>query len=264
MRIQTESRTLPTELSAEELAKESDRLAGAVKAVEKQEEHIAAEKGIWKDKFDAMKGYLSHLKSEMNDLAAIVESGIAPREVECSWLYALGTGYAFLLRDDTGEMVYHRKLGEQERQTELLEVLREPTAEQLAGWVESLGLVLDPQGDLPLAAPEGGAPDYFRDFVLAGDHGQERITARFSEADHRPASLTGVHVHPEASASPGLPEQVDRGALIYEDEPETLATYRRALEDLLEERKAEALKSRSTGEDEPPAPTPIGRGRKGK
>lgn len=275
MRTQTETRSLPTELSPEDLAKESDKLAAAVKDVEKQEEHIAEQKGLWTEKKKAMEGYLSHLKGEMNELANVVDTGRADRDVPCSWLYALGTGYAFLVRDDNGELVTHRKLRDEERQVSLLEPVREPTPEQLAGWIESLGLVLDPQGDLPLAAPEasegGVPPSYYRVFVLPdGGHGQEKITARFSEADHRPSSLTGVFSHPEESDKTGLPEQVNRATLVYEEEPETVRAYRAVLESMLEEKQLEARRSRTAperepGEDEEPqAPTPTGRGRRGK
>lgn len=266
MRTQTETRTLPTELSPEDLAKESQALAIADLAVVKHEEAIAEATGAWKKRKKTLEGVLDFLKEDSARLATIVNSGIADREVACSWLYALGSGYAFLVRDDTGELVTHRKLGEQERQTELLEVLREPTPEQLAAWVESLGLVLDPQGDLPLAAPEGGPVFYYRDFTLTMEGGDERITGRFTEADHRPASLAGVHSHGEPSTAPGLPEQIDRGALEYDDRAPILQTYRQAIESLLEAKRAEALKSRTEparepGEDEPPAPT--SRGRKG-
>lgn len=271
-RIQTEKRTLPTELSPEDLAKESQALAAAVETVAKQEEHIAEQKGLWTEKKKAMDGYLSHLKDEMNALATVVDTGVADREVDCSWLYALKQGYAFLVRDDNGELVHHRHLGDQERQESMLEVLREPTAEQLATWTESLGLVIDPQGDLPLEHP-GDQENvrvnvtYYRVFVLNGKHGQERIIARFSEADHRPSSLTGVHIS-EQLEGPGLPEQVDRAFLEYEEDPDTLRTYRQALEDLLEAKQAESVRQErgeqpASEEDERPAPTPIGRGRKG-
>lgn len=247
MRIQTETRSLPTELSPEDLAKESDRLAAAVKEVEKQEDHIAEQKGLWTEKKKAMEGYLSHLKEEMGGLATIVETGKADRDVACSWLYALPQGYAFLVRDDTGELVHHRKLGEQERQAELLEVLREPTPEQLAAWTVELGLVLDLQGDLPLAEPDSPVY-YYRDFTLTMEGRDERITGRFTEADHRPASLVGVHSHGEPSMAPGLPEQISRGALEYDDRQPILQIYRQALQDLLAAKQAEALKSKATGE----------------
>ncbi len=264
MRVQTETRSLPTELSPEDLAAESQKLAAAVETVKDEESRIAVAAAKWKETKKDMEGCLSFAKRNMHELAEIVESGKADREVECSWLYALKQGYGFLVRDDTGELVHHRKLGDQERQTELLEVLREPTEEQLATWIAELGLVIDPQGDLPLAEPappplDVDWPDsYYRDFVLPGEHGQERITARFSEADHRPSSLTGVYVHGETEDALDTPDQAD---LDYEDAGYILRNYRQALEDLLEAKKAEAQKSR--GEfDESPAPTPSGRGRK--
>lgn len=248
MRLQTETRKLPTELSPEDLAKESQKLAAAVEEVGKQEDAIAEKTGLWRETKKKMDGYLAHLKDEMNALATIVDTGMADRDVTCSWLYALKQGYAFLVRDDNGELVTHRKLGEQERQTEILEVIREPTEEQFAAWSESLGLVPDPQGDLPLSSA-GEPVYYYRDFTLTGEHGQERITARFSEADHRPASLNGVHLHEETGNRPGLPEQINRAALDYDSFSDTLRTYRQALEDLLEAKKADAVAKNRAGGD---------------
>jgi len=267
MRIQTETRKLPTELAPSELALESQKLAAAVEAMSQQKEKIAEAKGLWNEKKKAMEGYLAHLEDEANTLAAVVDTGIADRDVECSWLYALKEGYAFLVRDDTGELVQHRRLGDQERQENLLEALREPTPEQLKDWTEALGLVLDPQGDLPLAAPAGGPVFYYRDFIISNEHGDEKITGRFTEADHRPSSLVGVHSHGEPSRATGLP--INRGELGYEEGAETLALYRRALNEILEAKREAARQhptdgGREPGEDEPPAPTPIGRGRKAK
>lgn len=266
-RIQTETRSLPTELSPEDLAEESKRLATAVEEVAKQKDAIAEKTGLWRETKKKMEGYLAHLEDDMNTLATIVDSGFADREVECSWLYALKVGYAFLIRDDTKELVHHRKLGDQERQENLLEVLREPTEEQLAAWTVELGLVLDPQQDLELAAPidaewveEDEPVFYYRDFTLSTEEGDEWITARFTEADHRPASLAGVHSHGEPLTGTGLPEQINRGALVFDDRQPILQRYRQALEDLLEARRTEALRSRA----EPGEDAPSGRGRKGK
>lgn len=267
MRAQTETRSLPTELSPEELAEESKRLATAVEEVAKQKDAIAEKTGLWREAKKKMEGFLGHLEDEMNALAEVVDSGKAEREVPCSWMYALGAGYAFLVRDDTGEMVTHRRLGDAERQTDLLEVLREPTPEQLAGWVESLGLVLDPQQGLPLAEPAPPSAEdsqlfYYRDFTLTTADGDERITGRFTEADHRPASLAGVHSHGEPKAGTGLPEQINRDQLPYDDREETVQRYRQSLEDLLEAKRTEALKSRQEPEGEPAAEPK--RARKGK
>lgn len=268
MRIQTETRNLPTELSPEDLAEESKKLATAVEEVAKQKDAIAEKTGLWRETKKKMDGYLGHLEGEMNALATIVDTGVAERAVDCSWLYALQQGFAFLVRDDTGELVTHRRLRDDERQENLLEVLREPTEEQLGTWTAALGLQFDPQGDLPLADPVEGQPvAYYRVFVLPdGGHGQERITARFSEADHRPSSLTGVFSHPDTEAKTGLPEQVDRSTLSYEDEPETLHAYRAVLESMLQEKQLEARREalEETGDDEQLAPTRTGQGRKGK
>lgn len=264
LRIQTEKRALPVELTPEELAAEAQRLAGAVEAVAEQEEKIAEAKGVWAEKKKSMEGYLAHLKETTNDLAAVVDSGTAEQDVECSWLYSLGSGYAFLVRDDTGDLVHNRKLGDAERQTDLLEVIREPTPEQLASWIETLGLVVDPQADLPLAAPDSPVY-YYRDFNLTMEGGDERVTGRFTEADHRPASLSGVYSHGEPPTGTGLPEQIDRSALQYDEREPILKIYRQALEDLLAARQAEAL---ATGREadptgEPRDQPPPARSRKG-
>lgn len=263
MRQQSETRSLPTPLTAEELAEESKLLAEADLAVNRQEEVLAEAVGKWKKSKKLMEECLGYLKTQAAEQLEIVHSETKAKDVPCSWLYALEIGYAFLLRDDTGELVHHRKLGEQERQKELLEVLREPTPEQLATWVESLGLVLDPQQGLPLAAPESSASStsaaadtpvfYYRDFTLTTADGDERITGRFLEADHRPESLAGIHSHGAPKLGTGLPEQLNRGALPYEDAEPTLQRYRRALEEILEAKRTEALKSRQEPEGEPEA-----------
>jgi hypothetical protein len=250
MRIQSETKSLPSPLTPEELAEESKLLAEADLAVQRQEELLTIETAKWKDAKKKLEECLGYLKTQAAAQLEIVHSESKEKEVPCSWLYALGAGYAFLVRDDTQELVHHRKLGDQERQTDLLEVIREPTPEQLKGWVESLGLVLEPQQGLPLAAPEEPIR-YYRDFVLTTAAGNERITARFKQADHRPESLDGVHSHGEPGIATGLPEQVNRAKLTYEEEPALLQAYRAALEDLLAEKAREALKSRQEPTSEP-------------
>lgn len=244
MRVHTETRSLPTELTPEDLAKESQALAAAVERVTEQEENIAEQKALWAEKKKGLEGYLSHLKTEMNELATIVDSGIAPRDVPCSWLYALKLGYAFMIRDDTGELVTHRRLTDAERQDDLLEVVREPKAEQVEGWTATLGLVIDPQADLPLAAPDAGGDPvfYYRDFHFqGGGHGAEKVTMRFTEADHRPSSLAGVYVHPDSAPETGLPEMVDKGTYAYDTAPEAILAYRAALEEIQEGKRQEVM-----------------------
>lgn len=264
MRVRSETKTLPSPLSPEELAEESKALAEADLAVQRQEELLLAETSKWGDAKKRLQECLGYLKTQAAAQLEIVHTETKPKDVPCSWLYALKEGYAFLVRDDTQELVHHRKLGDQERQTELLEVLREPTPEQLAGWVESLGLALEPQQGLPLAEPE--APiRYYREFVLTNAAGDERITARFKQADHRPASLDGVHSHGEPKGETGLPDQVDRSTLFYEEEPTLLQTYRAALEDLLEEKARDARRNRQEPASESTeAPKATVKGRKGK
>lgn len=137
-RPQGTTRRLPVVLEEEEVAERAQQLAKAVDAVATQEASIAAETALWAEKKKAMAGYLHHLKTEANALAAVVETGKEDQEVACSWLYALKAGAAFLVRDDTGELVTARRLSDAERQAELVEVLREPTSEQLALWLDRL------------------------------------------------------------------------------------------------------------------------------
>lgn len=247
MRITSEKRSLPVELTAEELAVESQKLATAVEDVKAQKEHIAEKVGLWKETKKALEGKLAYLEGEMNDLAVIVDTGTAEREVECSWLYSLGSGYAFLVRDDTGDLVHHRKLGDAERQTDLLEVIREPTPEQLASWIETLGLQVDPQQGLPLEE----APIHYYKAIPFADG--SRLIGRFTEADHRPSSLDGVHLQTSGDVATGLPEPVNKAELDYETDSGILQDYRRELEDLLAARQAEAI---ATGREADPAGEP--------
>lgn len=143
-RATTTTRALEVELTPDELAEEAQKLAAAVEAVAKQEDHIASETGLWAEKKKAMAGYLAHLKGDANALATVVDTGKMTREVSCTWLYHLASGYAFLTRDDTGELVTHRQLSDAERQTDLLEVLQEPTPTQFWTWVKELSLEVDP------------------------------------------------------------------------------------------------------------------------
>lgn len=135
MREQSTKRELLVELTAEERAERAANLAKLVDEAAKQRLAIAEAAGAWAAKLRALKGYLSHLEADAEAVAAVVESGREEKTVACSWLFSLGAGYAFLVRDDTGALVAQRQLEEEERQADLLEVLREPTVDQLAEWL---------------------------------------------------------------------------------------------------------------------------------
>lgn len=135
MREQAAIRNLPVKLTAEELEARSRELADAVKDEDgKRLDFLAWDAGMKEAKKDR-KAQVTLAHAEASRLAGIVESGEERRNVPCSWLYHLAGARAFLVRDDTGELVTTRVLQEDERQTSLTEVLREPTPAQLALWV---------------------------------------------------------------------------------------------------------------------------------
>jgi hypothetical protein len=133
-----ETRTLLVELTPEQLQEAGEKLARAV--AEEDELRSLLEDWLAEMK-DARKARTEEIKAMHRDvahLAQVVETGAEEREVYCSWLYALAEGYAFLVRDDTGEMLTYRQLDDEERQESLVEVLREPTPEQLGKWRASI------------------------------------------------------------------------------------------------------------------------------
>lgn len=140
MRPQETTKRLSVKLTDEEAQQKAQELAAAVSAAEKQREAIAEAKGAWAAKKKALEGYLDHLETEANTLAAVVEAGAEEREVACSWLYSLPNEAAFLVRDDTGELVQAKRIEEQPgaQQSLIEEVLREPTPEQLETWLPEL------------------------------------------------------------------------------------------------------------------------------
>lgn len=138
MRPQETRRSLLVKLTDEEAQQRAQELAAAVSAAEKQREAIAEEKGKWAAKKKALEGYLDHLETEANTLAAVVEAGAEEREVTCSWLYSMPNQAAFLVRDDTGELVQGKRLEVEETQATIEEVLREPTPQQLEAWLPEL------------------------------------------------------------------------------------------------------------------------------
>lgn len=118
-------------LNDNELAGKGEELAAKVREEDAEQLAFAAWQTSMKESQKAKKEHLAELHRETSRLAAVVDAGKEERQVSCSWLYALSMGMAFLVRDDTGELVDHRELAEEERQVDLTEVLREPTPEQV-------------------------------------------------------------------------------------------------------------------------------------
>jgi hypothetical protein len=146
-RPQGEARRLLVDLTAEELEAKGGELAHAVREEDDYragfEDWQADVKSTKKLKESTLRG----LHQTASLLAEVVNLGREERDVPCSWLYALPQGYAFLVRDDSGEMISHRRLDDSERQTDLTEVLREPTPEQLAEWMRGLVVVESDEDD---------------------------------------------------------------------------------------------------------------------
>ena len=132
---QSESRLVSVELSPEILADKALELAQAVEAVKEAEEAISDAKADWTATKKALEADLTASKDLCNGLAEIVESGREFQAIDCDWLYRLDLGLAFLVRQDTGELIERRELAEAERQLVMGEVLQEPTEEQMAEWM---------------------------------------------------------------------------------------------------------------------------------
>lgn len=202
MRLQAETRELLCELTSEELETKGRELAAAVE--EEQElrldfaEWWAGQLSVKK----ARKEAITQQEGVCGNLAALLQKGQERRGVACTWLYALAAGYAFLVRDDTHELVTHRKLRDEERQMEIGEApYREPTPEQLAEWLKSLP-VNEEQAELPeghaddvepddravdLGNPEGGhdatLPSDLADAELTGEEQTRAYEEEIWEAD---------------------------------------------------------------------------------
>ena len=171
-RPQGETRTLLVALAPEEIEEKGRDLAHAIREEDDYREAFEGWDEDMKAAKKTKKATLEGLHRTASRLAEVVNLGREEREVECSWLYALGEGYAFLVRDDTGDMISHRKLEESERQMDLAEVLREPTPEQLGEWLKVVAF----QGELESFPDEPGDDQMDivdRKPVLAGDLDRE-------------------------------------------------------------------------------------------
>jgi hypothetical protein len=176
MRLQAETRELTVTLTPEELEDRGADLAAAVRNADMEEKHLEGRKAAWREELKGLKEEVLTARADASKLAEIVRTARDKRDVPCNWLYALTAGYAFLVRDDTGEMVTHRKLKDEERQLELGEApFREPTPEQLEEWLKTLPVNEEealPEGHAEEVSPDDKAADlgqYDADDFSEGD-----------------------------------------------------------------------------------------------
>ena len=166
-RLQGETRELLCELTGEELEAKGRELAAAVE----EEQELRLEFAEWwagqLSVKKARKEAITQQEGVCGNLASLLQKGQERRGVPCTWLYALAAGYSFLVRDDTGELVTHRRLRDEERQTSLLEEpYREPTPEQLAEWLKTLPVNEEevlPEGHAGDVEPDDRAVDIILD-----------------------------------------------------------------------------------------------------
>lgn len=154
MRLQGETRELLCELTAEDLESKGRELAAAVETEQDLRADLAE---WWSGQLQAKKARKEEVTRQEGvcaELAGVLQRRQERRSVSCTWLYALAAGYAFLTRDDTGELVTHRKLRDEERQMEIGEPpFAEPTPEQLGEWLQTLPV------NEEQTLPEGHADD---------------------------------------------------------------------------------------------------------
>jgi hypothetical protein len=131
---QSEERLLPVDLTTDEAAEAAQDLALAVKEHDDYKDTLDDWLDDMKRAKKAKTANLDSLAGDVSRLAHKVTDGKEERSVPCDWLYALGSGMAFLVRRDTEELIQKRRLMDDERQIVLGEVLQEPTPEQLAKW----------------------------------------------------------------------------------------------------------------------------------
>lgn len=163
MRLQAETRELDVVLTEAELVQAGADLCEAVQDADSYEADMEERKAAWRATLKALKEELAHRRKVASEAAEVVRTGRDKRDVNCTWLYALAAGYAFLVRDDTQELVTHRKLKDGERQLDLTEPpYREPTPEQLEEWLRTLPFneePVQPEGHAAEVEPEDRAVD---------------------------------------------------------------------------------------------------------
>lgn len=107
-----ETRILPVQLNAEELAAYSYDLA-------KKEREASSLEGEKKAIAKDFQGRIDVLRAEISDLAAKVETRSEDREVECDLIYYDQEGEVETVRRDTGEVVTRRPMTQAEKQKAL-------------------------------------------------------------------------------------------------------------------------------------------------
>jgi hypothetical protein len=183
-RPQGETRELSVTLTPEELEDRGADLAAAVRNADQEEAHMEGRKAAWREELKGLKEDLHVARTEASKLAEIVRTGKERRDVDLTWKYAIPDGWAFLVRNDTGERVQSRKLKDEERQLTLGEPpYAEATPEELAEWLANLPVneaEALPEGHadgvetgdraVDLGNPEGG-----HDATLPGDLTDEEL-----------------------------------------------------------------------------------------
>jgi hypothetical protein len=130
---------LPVILTHDEVESRGRELALAVQCAVESEEGLALWLEQMKRAKKSMVADVDSRKAEAIRLADVVASGKEKRDVSCTWKYAIPAGWAFLVRNDTGERILSRKLKDEERQLTLGEPpYAEPTPDELAEWLKAL------------------------------------------------------------------------------------------------------------------------------
>lgn len=183
-RKQGETRELSVVLTDIELVQAGTKLCVAVEDADYQELYIEERRAEWREALKTIKEELSHRRKIASEAAEIVRTGKEKRDVACTWKYALAAGWAFLVRDDTGEPVQSRKLKDEERQLSLGEPpFAEPTPEELEEWLKTL-----PVNEKEVL-PEGHAGEVGAE-VRAVELGEDeterelRLLREFAQAEH--------------------------------------------------------------------------------
>ncbi len=104
-----ETRTLPVELTDDELLQRGDELARAIQAVREEERHQKAQR-------EAMKDALASLQGDCARLAQVVRERAEPRSVGCRIVHDYAANAVQLVREDTGEVIESRAMSDHERQ----------------------------------------------------------------------------------------------------------------------------------------------------
>ena len=107
------SELLSTRLTLDELREFGGELAGVCEEIGTQTSH---EDSVKKE----LKAIMARLEARRDELASIVRRREQLRSVECIWERNYGDGQARKIRLDSGEVIAHRALREDERQPPLV------------------------------------------------------------------------------------------------------------------------------------------------